>query len=266
MNETQHDVTSGETTIDILAMIRMLLSKLHWLIAGGLVAAVIAYLVTVFLISPMYVSNVTMYVYNNNAASIQQNTVYSSDLAAAESLAQTYSLILKSNPVIDAVVAEVQSTTGKAVTRSQVNGMTSVGTLDESQVLSINVTSEDPLLSCYVATAFGKVAPAEIIRITKAGGVELVNTAEVATAPSSPNITKNTFLGLLVGIVLASGILIIRMMADTTIYLSEDIAKITNITILGEVPQFDIKQDQTKTWTMVQGGSISHGKKKESEN
>lgn len=266
MNETQHGTTTAEATIDILAMIRMLISKLHWLIAGGLAAAVIAYLVTVFLITPMYVSGVSMYVYNNSNTSTQQNYVNSSDLMAAESLAQTYSLILKSNSVLDAVVAEVQSTTGEGITRAQVKSMTSVGTVNESQLLNITVTSPSPVLSCNIAAAFGKAAPAEIIRITKAGGVEIVDTAEVATAPSSPNIARNTVLGLLVGVVLVAAAFIIYMLADTTIYLSEDVAKVTDATILGEVPQFDIKEDQTKGWTMVQGGSISHGKKKESAN
>lgn len=266
MNETQNGMTSGEATIDILAMLRMLVSKLHWLIAGGLAAAAVAYLVTVFLISPMYVSGVTMYVYNNSNTSIQQSSINSNDLMAAESLAQTYSLILKSNSVLDAVVAEMQGTTGEGITRAQVKSMTSVTAVKESQLLSITVTSPNPVLSCNIAAAFGKAAPAEIVRITKAGGVEIVDTAEVATSPSSPSIVKNTALGLMIGVLIVAAAFIIHMLADTTIYLSEDVAKVTSITILGEVPQFDIKEDQTKNWTMVQGGSISHGKKKESAN
>jgi capsular polysaccharide biosynthesis protein len=240
----------------------MLLAKLHWILLGGVLAAAVAYFATVYLISPTYVSSITMYVYSDSSATVQGSV--SAELSAAESLAETYAVVLKSNPVLDAVAEEVQSTTGTYVTRGQVSGSAAVSVVSGSQLLQITVTTTDPNLSYAIASAFGEAAPAEIIRITKAGGVELVNTAEVPTYPSSPSLSKNAAMGFVVGMVIVVAILVLHMLADTTIYLSEDVAKLTDKTILGEVTQFGKNDIPTKGWTMVQGGSIAHGKKKES--
>ena len=65
--------------------------------------------------------------------------------------------------------------------------------------LEVVVTTTDADFSCKVARAFASVAPTEIIRITKAGGVEVVDRPEVAMEKSSPRILFDTAVGFIIG-------------------------------------------------------------------
>lgn len=90
--------------ITLWSAARLLLGKFYWLLISGFVCALIVWLITTFLIAPTYESRVSFYVYNNADKSNHASTINNSDLQAAESLATTYSKILESNSVLDAVL------------------------------------------------------------------------------------------------------------------------------------------------------------------
>lgn len=133
--------------------------------------------ITVF-VTPTYESRVSFYVYNS-ASNAAHDTINNSDLQAAESLAATYSKILESNSVLDSVLADIHGET--ALSRKELNRMVQVSVISDTQLLEVVVTSTDPELACRIADAFATVAPTEIVRITKAGGVEVVDRPEVAS-------------------------------------------------------------------------------------
>ena len=129
------------------------------------------------------------------------------------------------------------------------------------------MTSTDPKLACRIAGAFAKVAPTEIIRITKAGGVEVVDQPEVASEKTAPRTVFDSAIGFVIGVIVISVILVLRMLADTTIYLPEDIERAANVTILGMIPEINITNDACAEWTLTEGGAVLyHEKEKCSEN
>lgn len=83
--------------------------KIHWLIATGLAFGIGVYLVLSLLVTPTFESRVTFYVYNNSGGASQSGSIDKSDLQAAESLATTYSKILESNSVLNAVLSDLNS-------------------------------------------------------------------------------------------------------------------------------------------------------------
>ena len=48
--------------------------------------------------------------------------------------------------------------------------MVNVSVVSDTQLLEVVVTSTNSELACKIANSFAKVAPTEIVRITKAGG------------------------------------------------------------------------------------------------
>ena len=106
MNESQRTHRpAGGAELSLWDVAKILLSKLHWLVLAGLVAAALVYAAVTIFVTPTYQSRVSFYVYNstNNAS---QGTINNSDLQAAESLATTYSKILESNSVLDSVLED----------------------------------------------------------------------------------------------------------------------------------------------------------------
>ena len=243
--------------IDLLYLAKALIGKFYWLLLAGVVLAVGVYLVVTFLVAPTYKSRVSFYVYNSSNGASQSGTINNSDLMAAESLATTYSKILTSNSVLDAVLTDMDDNNG--LSRKELGQMVNVSVISSTQLLEVVVTSTDPQLACRIANAFIDVAPGEIVRITKAGGVEVMDWPEVATEKSSPSTGKDCVLGFMLGVVLAAAVIIIRALSDTTIYLPEDIEKLTGATVLGQIPNIEVTNGEYAYWTLSEGGTVSNG-------
>ena len=255
MNENQKpQKDTARTEVSLWDIVALLLHKIHWLVAAGLAFGLGVYLVVALLVTPTYESRVTFYVYNNSGGTSQSGSIDKSDLQAAESLATTYSKILESNSVLNAVLSDLNS----PMTRKELAQMVDVAVVTDTQLLEVVITSTDAENACLVAKSFAGVAPAEIVRITKAGGVEVVDQPEVATEKSSPRTAFDTAVAVVVGVILAAVIVILKTLSDTTIYLPEDIDKLVGVTVLGQIPEIEGTEKNYKYWEIANGGTISY--------
>lgn len=246
-----------EKEIDIASVFRVILSKWYWILSCALVLAVALYCVANFGIAPKYQSAVSLYVVNTNNNQQPSQSINTGDLQASKSLAQTYTVILKSNTVLDAVVNDINAmANSQKLTRDELRGMISVEAVNETQLVKVTVTSTNTDYACLIATAFGNAAPQEIIRITKAGSVELVDHAEVAKTPSSPRKSMFALVGAVVGAAGAILFFVIKMLTDTTIYLGEDLEKISSAPVLGLIPDIGNVEQTGRKWKMNGGGVI----------
>ena len=255
MNESKNTyVPADGTELSLWDIARLLLKKFYWLLLAGIIAAACVYAVLALFVTPTYESKVSFYVYNSANNTQQVGTINNSDLQAAESLATTYSKILESNSVLDAVLEDLN--TAGELSRKELSRMIEVSVVSNTQLLEVVVTSTDAQFACRIADAFGRVAPTEIVRITKAGGVEVVDHPEVATEKSSPRTVFDSALGFVVGAILASLVLVMQMLSDTTIYLPEDIEKLAGVTVLGQIPEINVTDKNYAYWELTEGGSV----------
>lgn len=246
-------VPAGDAELPLWDIVQLLLKKFYWLLLAGVLAAAGVYAVVTLLVTPTYESKVSFYVYNSANNTQQTGTINNSDLQAAESLATTYSKILESNSVLDAVLEDL-NVDGR-LSRKELSRMIEVSVVSNTQLLEVVVTSTDAQFACRIADSFGKVAPTEIVRITKAGGVEVVDHPEVAAEQSSPRTVFDSALGFVVGTILASLVLVMRILSDTTIYLPEDIEKLTGMTVLGQIPDINVTDKSYTYWELTEGGT-----------
>ena len=264
MNDNQMTMKAAEgNEVAILTIIKLLLSKFYWLLISGIAFAAAVCLVVTFFITPKYKSRVSFYVYNSADGASHSGTINNSDLQAAENLATTYSKILGSNSVLDAVLKDLGEDCG--IDRKELTKMTDVAVVADTQLLEVVITSPDANFACKVANSFAKVAPIEIVRITKVGGVEIVDNPEVAAEKSSPRTVFDTAVGFMVGAIIAAVVIIIKMLSDTTIYLPEDIDNLVGATILGQIPEISVPEGKYSYWTLVEGGVIRYENKEEQE-
>lgn len=239
--------------IDIIAVLRVLLRKCYWLILAAVVAGIGTYFAISVFVEPKYESRVSFYVYNSEKSASE--SINSSDLQAASSLATTYSKILASNSMLDAVLKNLGSDAN--LTREQLSSMTSVSVVSSTQLLEVVITSTNAEFACRVAQAFANSASGVVERITKAGGVEVVDQPDVAKNQSSPRTLFDSAIGALVGVMIVALIIIIRMMADTVVYVSEDILDINDVTILGEIPM-NSGNEGAAAWEVTDGGEVRY--------
>lgn len=262
MNEVQNPQSNiGGEEISLWDIVNILLRRCYWLLLAGIVFGAAVYFAVTFFVAPTYESKVSFYVYNGSNSVSQSGTINNSDLQAAESLATTYSKILASNSVLDAVLEDLGADT--SLSRKDLSEMVGVSVISNTQLLEVVVTTANPDFSCKIAESFANVAPTQIVRITKAGGVEVVDQPEVATEKSSPKTIFDSILGFLIGVFIAAVILITRMLSDTTVYLPEDVSKLTGVTVLGQIPNINVKDVERSEWTLTEGGARHDSQEKQ---
>ena len=260
--ETQRQVPANDGTmeIDLLEIARLLFSKLLWLILAGILGGAAVYFAVSLLVAPTYRTHVSFYVYNTADSNARNGDVTTSDLNTARSLATTYAQIMSSNSVLDAVIDDLGE--GYNLSRSALSSQTSTSVVKDTQLLQVDILTKDPQLSYEIGKSYAKVVPTEIVRITKAGSVEVVDQPEIARGKAGPNLFRYTMIGVLGGVLLAAAIFIIMMLADTTIYLPEDIERVTDAPILGQIPNIN-DNEIPEGWRKTKGGVIRYGKKDE---
>ncbi|MGN1383331.1 MAG: YveK family protein [Eubacterium sp.] len=244
MNERQKE--HNNSYVNLLDVIRFIMAHFYWIILAGVIAGAAVYGITRFLITPIYESRVSFYVYNS-ADDYVNKSVNTNDLEAAESLATTYSKILSSNSVLDAVLEDLGDKS-RNISRKELGAMTKASVVMNTQLLEVVVSSADANFACEIADSYARVAPQVMERITKVGGVEVVDQPEVATEQSSPRVIFDSAIGAAVGMILAMIILVLRMVSDRTIYLPDDLEDLGGLTVLGSIPQIEPDRKANGYW------------------
>ena len=252
MEQVRRD--NNEVEINLGDVFQILLSKWIYILLAGVLVAIVIGLVTHFFIKKKYTASTSMYIFTT-AEQYQTGTISYSELNAADNLIKTYQVIIKSNSVLDVVAerfnAEHPEYAAWNIRASSLSGMISVSVPDGTKLIKISVTSRDPKLSADIANTFAKFVPDQIVRITKAGGVEIVDYATVPSGPSSPNLTRNIVIGFAAGFVLAAVYFLLRAYLDTTIYTSEEVQKVSRCPVIGTVPMIVVGAEETTPWEVT---------------
>ena len=254
--------TYDETEIDLMEIFQILLSCWLPIVAVGLLGALLAGLGTRLFITKKYTATASLYVYTN-PKSTESGTITSADLVAADNLIKTYQAIVKSNAALQVVSEQLNREHPEYaefnVTPGQLRSATSVNVPSGTKLLEIKVVTTDPQLSADIANTFAEYVPDEIIRITKAGAVEVVDYATRPQTHSSPSLTRNAAIGMLAGLVISAAWFVLRALLDTTIYTSEEIGKVTDCPVIGNIPHVEISGEAPEPWPVYLKEEISHG-------
>lgn len=226
MNNEENEV------IDLTEILSAVRQHLLELIFVTLVAALVGFTASKFLMNPKYDSSALMIV--NTRQDVNAN-VTSDQINSATKLVSTYSIIIKSDTVLQQVIDNL----GLNLTYAQLNKRVTVAAVDDTQVMKITVQSDSPEWARQVCEQIITVAPDVIKEAVEAGSVKVISNPSLATEPVSPNIMKNTMLAAAVGFVLVIGIIVLQVLLDNKINTEEDVTKYLDMTVLGVIPQYD---------------------------
>ena len=211
---------------EILSAVRQHLLKLIFVTLAAALVGCVA------MMAPKYDSSALMIV--NTRQDVNAN-VTSDQINSATKLVSTYSIIIKSDTVLQQVIDNL----GLNLTYAQLNKRVTVAAVDDTQVMKITVQSDSPEWARQVCEQIITVAPDVIKEAVEAGSVKVISNASLATEPVSPNIKKNTMLAAAVGFVLVIGIIVLQVLLDNKINTEEDVTKYLDMTVLGVIPQYD---------------------------
>ena len=140
LEKTESNFEEGYV-IDVTHILKVLWQRI-WIIGiVGILTAAIGFSVSAFMIAPTYQSSIMLYV-NNSSFSVGDVgfSISSSQLVAAQSLAKTYTVMLKNRTTLERVIEE----TDVNYSWKSLSGMITTETVNDTEVIRITVTSENP--------------------------------------------------------------------------------------------------------------------------
>lgn len=197
---------------------------------GGILGGGFAYMTR----STVYRAAVSFYVYSNPDYVYDSSVnISSSEFNTAMNLVRSYILILKSDAVMEKVIQEAELD----YTIPGLVGSISTEEVEQTAVFYVYAYASDPDKAMLIANTIGEVAPSEISRIVKSGGIEVVDYAKMPAAPySSTNVLKFAIIGFAGGLVLSVFFFFLFGLLDATIRRRYELRLAFNLPILGDIP------------------------------
>lgn len=221
------------TEIDLLQIFHALWHKAWVIILAAILCGGIALAYTVFLVTPQYKARTLLYV-NNNALSVGDTklSISQGDLTAAQSLVDTYTVILKTRSTLCDVIKQANL----PYTYEQLSQMVDAASVNSTEIFYIDVKSPNPKEAELIANTIGVILPEKIASIVDGSSVRIVDYAVVPSKKCSPSLTKNTMLGALLGIVISCGVIVVMQLTDDQIHDPDYLSKTYEIPVLAVIP------------------------------
>lgn len=225
--------TKENKEIDLLKLARALWHRMWAIIIAALIFGAGFFSWTYFMITPLYKSSALLYV--NNSSFSLGNTSFSisnSELTAAQSLVDTYIVILNTRSTLEEVIKQADLDCTYSELKEKVNASAVNGT----EVFSVTVTDDDPYEAEKIANTIATVLPEKIAEIVDGSDVRIVDYAVVPSHASSPNYTRNTAVGMVLGVVFSAAIIIVLELMDTFVRSEEYLTEEYKYPVLAAIP------------------------------
>lgn len=221
---------TNEITIDLKKLLYTVWDKAVAIIAIAIVAAFIGYFIALLFVTPAYSAYADMIV--NNSSATAENSISSSDITASSSLANTYSVILKSHTALEKVIAEL----GLNYSYDEIESHINVSVIEDTQIIRITVSDKDLNTAKAIAYKISLLAPEIISETVTVGSVKIIDSAWVSDKPTSPNKVKYAAVFGFVAMLLSVAVVVLRETLNDSIVDPDDIKKIFNAPLLGVIP------------------------------
>lgn len=226
-----------EKEIDLRVVFGVLRKNIIPLILVTVIFAAGFFLYSKMFITKQYQASATLIV---NNLSKDSTVVNNTELTAAANLADVYTIIIKSDTVLQPVIDDLKLN----MSYEALSKAISVSTINSTQVITVSMQHEDAEYAKKIIAEVVKVAPPIIQDKVEAGSVKVISEARVSNNgnPVSPNSSRNALIGALIGLVITLAVVFIQEFTNNTFKTEEDISKSLGIPLLGIIPEVDEKE------------------------
>ncbi len=229
--------------LDVYKLFSMLWHKIWIILLCAILGGGSFFLTAAYAIQPMYTADATLYV-NNNSLAVDDTklSISQGDLTAAQSLIETYGVILKSRTTLNEVIEQ----SGLNYTYDELVKMISSEAINATELFHVEVTCASPEDAELLANTIAKVLPEKISAIVDGSSVRVVDNAVTPAQQSSPNVVLDTVLGTLLGGFLACAVIVIRELKDDQIRGTDYVIQNYEKPVLAVIPDLKSKNSTDK--------------------
>ena len=244
-----------EETISLKELFLTLKKRLSLIIIITAIATATSGIVSYFLLTPIYQSSTQILV---NQSKDEQQVYNAGEVQTNLQLINTYNVIIKSPAILDKVIEKEKLD----MTAGELNGLVTVASEQNSQVVNITVQNEDPKKAADIANSIATTFKEEISNIMNVDNVNILTQAQVGENPSpiKPQPVLNMAIALVVGALVGVGIAFLLEYLDNTIKTEQDIEKQLGLPVLGAITTInmdeDMKEQSTPAKIRTRGESV----------
>ena len=219
--------------LDLRSFFLVLLQSLRLIIAVAVAMAVVFGVATGLMADDTYSVRCSMYIMN---VSQQDNStgVSANGLEASQRLVTECIILIKSNNVMDEVTEQLE-VRGFDTTTESVRSSLAMTAVEDTALLRITSTTEDPELSQAICEELMRYAPTVVDYAMR--GMVTLNKIDDVSEPTknSPMVARNAVLGGVFGLLLICALILVRHLMDNTIKDEKDLKSRFNVNVLGVV-------------------------------
>lgn len=234
-------------------LVSIFVSKLWIIVLVAFLFALIMGAYSTFLVKDTYSSDSTLVVYKRNSQ------VSASDISVTSSRIQLYSIIINSDTFMGLVLNSINESEKYSsydvekwnLSASYIKNVLSINQpYEETEAFKIVVTTDSAEKSYVIADAVSYHIENSMTSILpdEEGAIysKRIDFPSEALSPNSKNVTRNTLLGLIIGVVVSMVAIFLFSVFDVTIRDKKKIEDNFDIPILGVIPKFEDTVEVTK--------------------
>jgi capsular polysaccharide biosynthesis protein len=219
--------------MDLKHLFYILWSKKIFIIAITLISLITSFVVSYFILDKEYSTYTTLIL--GTPKNYENRQIEYQDVLLNQKLVTTYSEIAKSR----LVVSEIINNLNLDATVGELSSNINVSLVSNTEVIKITVTGLDRNLITEIANEAARVFEIHVAEIMQIDNIKIIDEAIVPQNPIKPRIFLNTAIAGILGLMISVFIVFLLEVIDDTIKSPHEAEIISNLPILGLIPDFE---------------------------
>ncbi|OTN75850.1 lipopolysaccharide biosynthesis protein [Enterococcus sp. 8G7_MSG3316] len=226
-----------EETISLKEIFEILRKHLATIFISLFAGLALAGIFTFFVITPTYRSQAQLIV-----TLPQSETTNANDVNTNLQMINTYKDMIVSDLVINEVKDRLENENDVKMTAGQISDAITVNQSQNSQMFSIQATSDNAVRAQQIANTTALVFQENAKDVMSVDKISIVSSAVASSSPVSPNNQLNLAIGLVLGVMVGIGLAFLLELLDRTVKDDKFVTDNLGFTVLGTVPQMTQKE------------------------
>jgi polysaccharide biosynthesis transport protein len=242
-----------EQSFNYQSIMKELKNGSRFIILTTLFTTILGILITFFWLSPVYESKSDLLV---NGTVVKEN---GEDLSLNEveiniRLIETYSIMIKSDRIMDEVVDKLD----RGISKEELVKQTRVVTNENSQIISIIVESLNAQDAADTANLVATTFKEEVKKVMNVDNVHVLSSASPSEKPVRPNKVINILLSILIGFILSATWVLYRKHFDMKLISIHEVEGALQLPVLSGIPHLKKpkKSDSGFAHNLLKAGEV----------
>ena len=222
--------------LDLKEIFRMLWNSRRFIITITIFFVIIAAVYSYVIQTPKYQSYTTIVLTKAENTEDTNSSITQTDVTMNQKLVSTYSEIVKSKTVLAQVISNLQIAD---LTEEQLRKSVTVSAVEDTEVIKIIVSNQNPEYAAKIANEIGKVFSEKISDMYKINNVYTLEAAEPSSTPYNIKPAKYIAIAIVAGIFISCAIIIVMGLFDTTVKSAEEIEQALKIPVIAQLELVD---------------------------